>query len=514
MNTGKLSFNFPARLQGQIALLVWGVIAVLLLRHDIYGLDEPAARSLLLSWSIADQVANSVPTFGMPDLRILPFLPVGFLWTGSVFAAKVFTVMLLALSGWLLFDWKSRISGSESALLATGLLIISPLALAQIDSISAGVYLLASFALGSWLDVQFRGNPRPFNGWFFAQIFLCAFSVSLHPAGLAYPLALILSLRSLPMTPKYQKFFLGGIVLVVSFFLIPKYLFSVHLLWNDLTWLRNPLKNLGTIFSGSSLDEADPFMQWVPGGIVLALAVAIALFNFRKLWQDLAGRSLLIGSLLGLLVGDRAWALVVLALVLYFGIPLLLRPGQAPNEGGFMKQRGWVLLAVFICSTIFMRADKGFYEEAHAGSLSAQDELIKTLALAAENERKASESDESGKSHPRLNVASEWPGRTMLACKCDTFPLPPVEKDPQTQLAKLHTITFVLFDPKRTANVDLARNFSLLGGEVETVSLQLGGVLLHVKEEAAAEPKEAEPKTSGPGTSKPDATHAEKGTQL
>ncbi len=481
MNTGKPPFNITPHQQGYIALLLWSIVAALLLRHDVYGLDEYATRSLLLSWSIADQVASSATTFGMPDLRILTFLPVGFLWTGSVFAAKVLSLLLLALSAWLLFDWKSRLSGPEGALLATGLLIISPLALEQIDSISSGVFLLACFALGSWLNVQFRNNPRPFNGWFFAQIFVCAFSVSLHPAGLAYPLALLWSWRSLPQAPKYQKLFLGGIVFIVLFILL------LRMGWGDMAWLQNPLRSLGSVFSGSSLDDADSLMQWLPGGFVLAMAIFVTLFSFRRLWQDLLGRTLLLASLLGLLVGDQAWALIILCLVLYFGIPLLLGAGQAPREGGFMKQRGWVLLIVFLCSIFFMRADKSYYENGHAGALSAQDELIRNLALAAENNRKTAEADDA-KAHPRFIVASEWPGRTMLACKCDTFPLPPVEKDPQTQLSRLRSITFLLFDPKRTANIDLARNFSLLGGVVETVSLQPGGVLLHVKDDAAAMP--------------------------
>ena len=485
MNTEKLPFSISARQQGYIALALWAVAALLLLRHDVYGLDEHAARSLLLSWSIADQVASSVTTLGMPDLRILLFLPVGFLWTGSVFAAKVLTVLLLALSAWLLFGWKSRSSGTESALLATGLLIISPLALAQIDAISTGVYLLASVALGSWLDVQYRSNPRPFNGWYFAQLFVCAFSASLHPAGLAYPLALLWSWRTLPQSPKYQKFFLAGTIFVVLFILL------LRMGWGDLTWFQNPLRSLGEVFTGSTLDDADPAMQWLPGGVVAGLAIAVILMRFRDLWQDLAGRTLLLGVALGAFVGDQAWGLITLTLVLFYGIPLLLRPERAPREGGFVQQRGWALLAIFVCSTIFMRADKVFYETGRHGALSAQDELIKTLAVAAENDRKASETDEGEKKHPRFIVASEWPGRTMIACKCDTFPLPPVERDPQTQLAKLHSITYLLLDPKRTSNIDLARNFSLLGGSIETISLQPGGVLLHVKEDSNPNPEGA-----------------------
>ncbi len=505
MNTGKLPFKLPAHQQGYIALLLWGVIAALLLRHDVYGIDEQSARSLLLAWSTSGDLAHPAVFLGMPDLRVLLFLPVGFLWTGSVFAPKILTLLLLAVSAWLLFGWKSRTSGSESALLASGLLIISPIAVAQIDSIAPGVYVLACFALGYWLDTQYRNNPRPFNGWFFFQIILCAFSVSLHPAGLAYPLALLWSWRGAAAGQKRQWALLGGIIFVVSFFLTLKYLFSVRILWNDLMWGQSALKSLSTIFSGSSLDQADPVMQWAPGALVLALAILVFLFDFRRIWQDLAGRTLLIGSLLGAMVGDPAWALVVLTLVLYFGIPLLLRADHAPREGGFMKQRGLALVVVVLCSIFFMRADKAYYEAGHAGFLSAQDELINTLALAAEGEHKAADADESGKARPHFRAASEWPGRTMLACKCDTFLLPPVEKDPQTQLTRLRGINFLLFDPKRTANIDLTHNFALLGSQIETVALQPGGVLLHVKDDTAPGPQAGKTtQASGPEAPKPE----------
>lgn len=492
MHISNLSFNISPRHRGYLALFLWAFIVLFILRHNSYGLNEGAARSLLLSWSIADQVASSVTTFGMPDLRALLYLPTGFLWTGNVFAVKVLTVLLLAITSWLLYAWERRISGEECALLATGLLIISPLALDQIDTLSPGVYLLAAFALGSWLDTQYRSNPKPFNGWYFAQLSICAFSVSLHPAGLAYPLALLWSWRTMPSDQKHQRFFLIGIFFVVIFILL------IREGWSDLTWFHNPVKNLGIIFTGSALDDTQPLMQWLPGGFVLALLVAVIFKQHRKIWADLTGRILLIGLLLGLLIGDSAWGMIALCIVLYFGLPLLLRPEQDPTGGGFMKHRGWVLLSIFICTTIFMRADRAYYEIGNIGILSAQDELIRTLAVAAENDRKASEADDGEKQRQRFIVASEWPGRTMLACKCDTFPLPPIAQDPQTQLANLHSIAYLLLDPKQTTNIDLARNLALLGGIVETISLQPGGVLLHVKEDVAPKPGEIKPEVKKP----------------
>ena len=70
----------------------------------------------------------------------------------------------------------------------------------------------------------------------------------------------------------------------------------------------------------------------------------------------------------------------------------------------------------------------------------------------------------------------------MIACKCDTLPLPPAARDPQTQLTMLHSITHLLFNPRQANNAALARNLSISGGGIiETIALQPGGVLLHFK---------------------------------
>lgn len=463
----------PARYWGYLALLFWGVVTLFLLRQDPYGLDEGGAKSLLLTWSIADQVASSVVTFSAPDLRVLFFLPAGFLWTGNVFAAKVFTVMALALTAWLLYFWKRRNTDAECALLATGLLLISPLTLEQIDTLSPGIYLLLAFALGGWLDQTYRANPNSFGGWYFAQLFVCAFAVSLHPAGLAYPLALLWAWRTEPLDRKQQQYFFIGIGLVVLFTL------AIRMGWNDLTWFQNPVKSLGSILLGSPLDDGISVMRWIAGGTIAGTLVITIVKQFPQLWSDLNGRTLLIGLVLGITSGDQAWGMIALSIILYFGFPLLLRPPKSVRSG-FWQQRGAAFLLVFIISTFFMQADRAHYESKVNGALTANDQLIRTLADEAEAARKAAEDNDGARNHFR--VASQWPSRTMIACKCDTLPLPPAAKDPQTQLGMLRSITHLVLDPKQLNNEQLAQNIAMLGEVIETTSLQPGGVILHVKE--------------------------------
>jgi len=482
MNDTKSSFSLAPRHQGYIALALWGFACLLLLRRDVFAVDEAAVRGLLLSWSIADQLATSVITHGLPDFRVLVLLPVGYLWTNNVFAAKVLSAALIALSAWILYGWRNRTAGSESALFSTGLLLVAPITLSQIDSISTGVYLLATIAIATWLDTRYRANPRPFNGWFFSLIFVCAFAVSLHPAGLAVPLALGFAWRTLPQTLKFQRFFLGGVIF--STILIFGLMLSYG--WDYLTWFQNPIRSLSAPFAAGYIDEGVSAWQWLPGTLLIVLAVLVALTQFRALWASLTGRMLLFSFLFGVTVGDQAWGLIALSLLLYGGMPVLLGSQQVPGASNFPKYRGLALAVVIVCTTVFMLADKAHYAANRNGVISHQDELIKTLAIAAEEEHQAAREDEGVKHHARFIVASQWPSRTMLACKCDTLPLPPAAATPEQQLKDLKTVTHLIFNPKQTSNLDLVRNFSSLGAQVETVSLQPGGVMLHVRETEAS----------------------------
>jgi hypothetical protein len=479
MKTNRLLSRIPDQYWSNGSLLLWAAIGLLLMRHDSYGLTEGAAKAILLTWSIADQVASSVVTFGTPDMRALLFLPTGFLWTGNAFVAKVLTLILLAIAARALYLLGKEMFTAESALLATGLLLIAPITLSQIDSLATGPYLLIAFALGVQADKAYRAAPRSFNGWYFAQLLICAFSVSLHPAGLAYPIALLWSWRTEPLDSKQQKYFLIGISFTVLLMLI------IRMGWAGQSWLHNPLYSLGSILiPDTALSDNKSTSTLLAGILVLITLVITVIKQFSALRTHMIGRIMLTALVLGILVGDNTWSLLALTVILYFGFPVLLRSKLPRPSGGFMTQRGWTLFSVLILSTLFMQADKLLYSINHNRMLSTEDQLIRTLVDEAEKYRQASElAENKGEKIGHFRVASQWPARTMIACKCDTLPLPPAATDPAAQLKMLHGISYLLLDPKETENLALARNLSLLGNLAETVSLQPGGVLLHLSSE-------------------------------
>ncbi len=472
MTNHNFKIQIPVHYWGYIALFLWGSAFLLLLRHDPYHLNEGSAQSLLLSWSIADQIASSVVTFGAPDLRFVLYFPIGILWTGNIFAAKIFTILLLGLTTWLLFIWQRRRTDAECALLAAGLLILSPLSLDQVDSLSPGVYILLSFILGAWIDAAYRLDPRPFGGWFFGQLFICALCVSLHPIGLAYPLSLLWSWYKDPINSRQQKFFFWGIGIVVLVTLL------IKAGWSNLIWFQNPIVSLATIILDYSVANEMTTARWISGGSLLLILAIIIAMQYRKLWPDLFGRSLLIAVFLGAFACDATWSLIALCIILFFGFPILLRSQQF--SGGFIQQRGIALVLVIILLTLFMHADKMHYAIRQSGMLSVQDQLIKTLTEEVESARKVAE--ENNKDEAHIRIASQWPSRTMIACKCDTLPLPPATENPKSQLDMLTGLNYLLFDPQLSANSELAHNLATIGGaSSETIALQQGGALLRIK---------------------------------
>lgn len=467
----------PFSARDGLLLLPWVILVGLTLRDSPYGLTEEGAKALLLAWSIGDQVASSVLALGAPDIRAVFFLPLGFFWPGQVIAAKVVTLLAMGGAGVALYGWRRRDGQDEAALLATGLLLIAPLTVESIDALSAAPFLLAICAAAFWLNQMLGRERGALGGSFFGQLFLCGAAVSLHPAGLAYPAALWLTWWTKPPDVRHRAYFLLGIPLVVALVI------AMRLGWPGTAWGQNPLPAAAAVFIGSRAESALSSEDWFIGCIVLALTVAVALHECRRLLADLTGSTLLLGVLFGAVAADQTWGLLVLALVLYAGVPWLLR-ACAPLAGrGLLIQRGWLWLLLLLISTAFMGIHKADYEAGRDNRLSVQDELIHSFAERISGLQTADQA--GGKPAAPILVASSWPARTSIACKCGGLPLPPVAKDPEDQLAMMRGVSYLILADSRD-NRALANNFAELGRRVEVLSRQPGGVILHFKEAATS----------------------------
>lgn len=471
----KISEKIPPQSWMLLILCLWGgaILWLGLVRLDAFGLDEGAAMALLLNWSVSDQVANPVTTFGGPDLRALLFIPLGLYWSGSILAAKVFTLIISFAALALLYRWQkegSHAHAEETALIATGLLLIAPVTLGLADSISTGPYLLLLFGLGWIVDRKYRASEHRISSLYFVQKLLVAITVTLHPMGLAYPLALAWHWHRNPKSAQQKKQVWIGIAVAVIIVL------AMQVGWIALPWLENPLTSLSYAMLGNK--TADPaLLSQLPGIVPAALLLVVLLRNGRQLLQDLLGSCLLFALLLGLLVADYNWALVAMVVLLHAGIPLLIRANQVVGKQmGFAGQRGLVMLVILVVTTVFMQADRAQGVRIASGLLSPQDELIQRLT------------EEAAIKDSRFLAASQWPARTMLAVRGDVLPLPPAASDAAEQLAMMKGLTHVIFAHNDPDNTQLARNFRELTNDMLTLARQPGGVILKLRDSDAGSP--------------------------
>jgi len=417
---------------------------------------------LLLDWSIADQVAHPVVVFGMPDFRALMFIPLGIYWSGSIIAAKMFTVIITFLAIWQMYSWSKQTQSDEVALIASGLLLIAPITLLQLDAIGVGPYLLLAFGLARRVDQKYRAQDRAITGWYFTQLLLIATAVTLHPAGLAVPAALAWFWKQNPIDLKRRNQVLLGIGLTVAVILV------MQAGWIALSWFNNPLPLLGTAVLG--LDPLElTARDALFGAVPFALLIIVLVMDRRFLAGDVLGAILALGVLIGLLAADGAWAMAAIALVLYRGTVLLIQVNSAIRARNFVGQRGAVLVALFIVATLFMQVDQGHARHNQLDVLAPEDELIRTLAHEAEA------ADEN------FRVASQWPGRTMFAVKRAALPLPPPLDDPEKFLQQMKGVTHIMFAHNDPNNAPLARSIAGLSGNAETVALQAGGVIIKLR---------------------------------
>lgn len=427
----------------------------------------------MLAWSIGDQVASAAFTLGAPDIRAIFFLPLGFLWPGQVIAAKVLTLLTMAGAGVALYRWRRRDDQAEAALLATGLLLIAPLTIDGINLLSAAAFLLAIYGAAAPLNRMLCSARATFGGSFFAQLGACAAAVTLHPAGLAYPAMLFYTWLRHPPDQRHREHFLAGIPLAVLLVL------AMRLGWPGMIWGQNPLPAAAAVFSGSRAQV--PLSSWelLAGFALLALTAAVALHERRRLLADLTGGTLLLGVLFGAVAADRTWGVLMLALLLYGGLPWLLRACAPLTGRGLLLERGWLWLLLLLICTAFMRRDRSDYEAGRHQLLSAEDQLISDFAEGV-NSVRSGDNTGGGRSTAPILVASSWPARTSIACKCDGLPLPPAAKDPDSQLAMMRGVSYVIL-ADNTDNRALARNFAQLGPRIEVLSREPGGVVLRLK---------------------------------
>ncbi len=454
--------RIPTRYWGLASLVGLTVVYLALFRYDDYGIDEGAARALLLNWSIVDQIANPVSFLGAPDLRALLFIPLDFHWAGDLIAAKVLTLFLMLGLALMLHHWAEKHLGPEVALIGTGLLMIAPVSVMQVDAIGKGPYLLLAFYLGYWFESRYRDCKHLIPSDFFMLLIAVALAVSLHPAGLALPAAIAWHGWKRPIGREKWRNLLIGLSIVTI--LLP----LIRWGWPELNWWANPLPFLGTVVTGPQYGGTPD--TWAFGLLISALLLVIFAFRFRKFTSDIFGLALALSVLLGWVAPDGGWVLLSLTLLLYFGASLAIDLNRKIRwRHGLLGERGMVVLLIILTSTTFMLTDRHIRYIASHELTSDTDAVIKKLAAEAADHNK-----------PFL-AASQWPGRTMLACKREVFPLPHAAKSPETLRNNIRGITHLVFDHKDSRNQALASQTAMLSDSLETLALMPGGVILKAR---------------------------------
>ncbi len=442
-------------------LVVWGglILWFKLVQFSPYGMEEGAARALLLVWSLVERVHTSVVFLNTPDFRALIFVPLALYWTGSLFAAKIFSMLTLFAAMLFLYRWTKQRVDAEVAMIASGLLLIAPISLQQIDAMGSGVTLLLLFGLGHWLDQRIRAKEKLLTAWYFVHIIVIAAVISIHPIGLGYALGILWSWHRQPISAGMKKQMLIGVGLSAVF---------VGLLqagWIHINWLANPITVLGNALLGT--EDHDSGGIWFAGIAALLIFIVVVLRARKQVLNDGLASCLALCSVIGLLSADQAWALIFITTILYLGTEQLIR-AQKFGMSGFLAQRGLALALLFIIAFVFMQADKVHHSALARSDFGHNDRLIETLVNSVNEEEK-------------LQVSSQWPGRTMLALKQAAFPLPPAIDDDEKFLEVTTGLTHIIFDHTNSQNTALARQIARLSGSMRTVSREPGGVIIEVE---------------------------------
>lgn len=459
-----------SRYWGWGALLVWGgtLLALGMLRFDPYGMDENTAYGLLMTWTVIDRMPNPLVLQGAPDLRALVFAPVSLYWPGSLIALKVFMGLVVFLAVTQLYRWVKAQGNAEVALIASGLLLIAPITLMQINAAGSGPILLAGFAIGLWVDKRQRNSGRQLGGWYFTQLLMTAILVSIHPAGLAYPLALAWQWWRDPISPAHKKQMLFGLGIATVVILL------IRFGWPAMPWGSNPLVVLGDVIMGHIPGDPRP-KEWADGVIAAALIVAVLVFGRHTILNTLLGRMLGLAVIIGAVAADYGWAFLCMAFVLYIGTPLLITLNSKMGQNNFLGQRGLVTIVLFIATTTFMIGDRGYRASVINATLDPHDQIIKALA------------SETQDFEDEFNTISQWPARTMLALKRPVLPMPPEVESHERLVEIIGKVAFVVFDPFEAENKSIRDHLANLSNVTETLIQQPNGVIVKFKAHAPKE---------------------------
>jgi len=461
----KIIDSIQPRHIGLLAMCGLAFLYMALFRYDSYGIEEGAARALLINWSIIDQIANATPLFGMPDLRAMMFIFLDIHWAGSLPAAKIFTLFMVFSTALMLYRWGENNDNAETSTIATALLLIAPITVMQVDSISSGVFLLFCFICAFWLEKMYSDNKRTLPGSIFMLIVMSAFAVSLHPMGLALPIALILlwlPKKSTQNESKKRRNLMLGIGISTVLLLVMRWG------WAGLENQGEHLASLGTILTGSPILQTTPPIGY---GLIVAslLAFTIAIYIYRRYFEFFS-LTLVIACLIGLLRPDTSWALMALTCILFLGLPMLTALHRRTGIQNLIGQRGLILILIVVCTSMFTSADKHYRMISQLKLKSDTDYLLTSAALIA------------NQNNTEFLMASQWPARTMLATKRDVLPLPPqrVLENVETFTEKTAGITHFIFNPNAPENKALSRISASLGHQMEAIELMPAGVIIQV----------------------------------
>lgn len=450
---------------GLLGLCIIAFLYMALFRYDNYGIEEGAARALLINWSIIHQIANATPLFGVPDLRALMFIFLDLHWAGSLPAAKVFTLFTLLATALMFYRWSETYDNTESAFMTTAMLLISPIAVMQVDSISPGIFLFFCFVSAFWLNNMYKNGERTVTGALFMLMVMSSFAVSLHPMGLALPLALLIlwlpKADDAILKVKRRNLFIA-VIMTTSILVLMRWG------WSGLESNTDYLANLGIILTGSPIIQAKPPTGWgLMVASVLGLVVSIYIYQRNV---ELLSLTLVLACLIGLCLPDTSWALIVLIAILAIGLPQLIAVHRRTGIQSLIGQRGGVLLLLIVCASMFTSADKHYREVSLLKLKSDTDYLIASAVDIAVDDTKA------------FTMASQWPARTMLATRRDVLPLPPesILEDGKVFMEKTNGVTHFMFNPNTPENKALSQISMSLGHRMETIELLPAGVILQV----------------------------------